>query len=343
MVHQQGNGSEAVAANDQVSAELHLRVAPARTQETSIAKVSVGTHFFLQNYLYAFATQAEVVNHVRTQAMDEEVQRLPGILQNWEEKQTLVTSLVSRELGIAETIEATELEDLHRGRLDRIAENKLFQRTFGNLPVQFGLVEIDKIIAAQRTVNLDYVGRLVRHFPKEPTTEELVEICLSPVREIDPIQHLEIGPNTHVFSSPNSDIRFLGAFVKDLADDDLRYAVMGGLPAAAIIAFVGYGGASINAIEANGRIILNNGFHRVFALRSIGVERIPMVLQVVRNAQLEMPPHVAGLPRDYLLGHPRPVLLKDFFEPGFVVTLKVKDRMRMVTVAVALNQHDVPA
>ena len=156
-------------------------------------------------------------------------------------------------------------------------------------------------------------------------------------------QHLEIGPSTHVFSSPNSDIRFLGAFVKALEDRDLEYAAMGGLPAAAVIAFVGYGGAPINAFQANGRIILNNGFHRVFALRSLGVDRIPIVLQAVRNPQLEMPPHVAGLPREYLLGHPRPVLLKDFFEEGLAVTLKVKERMKVVTLAIGLNQYDVPA
>src|SRR5438093_6269421 len=112
---------------------------------------------------------------------------------------------------------------------------------------------------------------------------DLIEACLSPKRTMDPIQHLEIAPNTHVFSSPNSDIRFLGAFVKDLTSNDLEWAVMGGLPAAAIIAFVGYGGAPVNVLRVGNRVVLNNGFHRVVALRSLGVEMIPAAVQHIRN------------------------------------------------------------
>jgi hypothetical protein len=88
---------------------------------------------------------------------------------------------------------------------------------------------------------------------------------------------------------------------------------------------------------------LNNGFHRVYALRSIGVTEIPVVIQRVGNPQLEFPPQVAGLPKEYLLGAPRPVVMKDFFGDGFAITLKVRDRLKMVTLGIALNQYDVPA
>jgi len=160
---------------------------------------------------------------------------------------------------------------------------------------------------------------------------------------MDPIQHLEVAANTHVFSSPNSDIRFLGAFVKHLTYEDLEYAVLGGLPAAAIIASIGYGGALVNVIRVGNRVVLNNGFHRVYALRSMGVTEIPVVVQQVQNMQLEFPEQVAGLPKAYLLGVPRPVLMKDFFEPEFAITLKVRERIKIVTVGIGLNQHEVPS
>jgi hypothetical protein len=35
--------------------------------------------------------------------------------------------------------------------------------------------------------------------------------------------------------------------------------------------------------------------------------------------------------------------VKDFFEDGFAITLRVHDWLKMVTVGIALNQHDVPA
>jgi hypothetical protein len=125
--------------------------------------------------------------------------------------------------------------------------------------------------------------------------------------------------------------------------DDLNAALTGGLPAAAIISFVGYGAASVNVIAAEGRVVLNNGFHRVYALRSMGVTHIPVVVQFSQNPALDFPPHVAGLPKEYLLGAGRPVLMKDFFESDFAITLRIRDRLKVITVGVNLGQHDVPA
>ena len=46
------------------------------------------------------------------------------------------------------------------------------------------------------------------------------------------------------------------------------------------------------------------------------------------NPQLEFPPHAAGLTKEYLLGVPRPVVMKDFFEAGFAITLRVRDLLK---------------
>ena len=64
---------------------------------------------------------------------------------------------------------------------------------------------------------------------------------------------------------------------------------------------------------------------------------IPVVIQRVGNPQLEFPPQVAGLPKEYLLGSPRPVVMEDFFENGSAITLKVRDRLKMVTLGIALH------
>lgn len=305
--------------------------------------IPVSTHSFRQRFLFAFATQAEVLHHVRTQALDQESQRLPGIMAAWQNLQLRVAQLIEAETGEAETIAVRPVPEKHRALLESIAADPLFQNTFNHLPTCFAVVEVNKLIAAQRTVNLDYVERLAASYPQQLSFEDLLHICVSTRRHMDPIQHLEIAPNTHVFSSPNSDIRFLGAFVKQLTPDDLTHAVNGGLPAAAIIAFVGYGGSPVNVYRVGQRIVLNNGFHRVYALRSLGVREIPVVVQQVQNWQLEMPPAVAGLPTEYLLRHQRPVLLKDFFETDFAITLNVRDRIKVVTLGINLGQHEVPA
>jgi len=307
-------------------------------------EIAVVTHYFRQAYLYALATQAEVLNHVRTQALPEERDQAPGILESWRALQPQVQHLQTAEVGLAETISLVALPSEADELVKGFAADPAFQKTFATLPSQFSMVEVDKLVAAQRTVNLDYVERLVASYPTSPTLEDLLNICVSPKRTMEPIQHLEVAPNTHVFSSPNSDIRFIGAFLKqNLTPEDLAYAEQGGIPAAAIIAFVGYGAAPINVLMAGQRVVLNNGFHRVYALRQLGVMHIPVVVQQIRNPQLEFPPAIAGLPSEYLLGAARPVLIKDFFEPGFTITLKVRDRVKMVTVGIARNEHEVPS
>lgn len=305
--------------------------------------VQIATHSFNQRYLFAFAPQAEVVHHLRTETLKEDRHRTHEVMSAWRTLQPTVAELIEREAGLPDTVRMTAIPEHLRVQVASIESDPLFQKTFKLLPITFELVEVDKLIAPQRTVNLDYVERLRASYPASPTMNDLIGICVSPKRKMDPIQHLELGPNTHVFSSPNSDIRLLGSFVKELVQDDLRYAEGGGLPAAAIITFVGYGGSPVNVLKFGDRIVLNNGFHRVFSLRSLGVEQIPVVVQHVQNFQLEFPPAVAGLPREYLLGAPRPVLIKDFFEPDFAITIRVQERLRVITVAVSHNQHDVPS
>ncbi len=204
-------------------------------------------------------------------------------------------------------------------------------------------MEIDKLIAGQRAVNLAYVDKLAEQVGDQPTVNLLLDFCLSPRQTKEAVQHLELGPNVHVFSSPNRDFRFLGAFRKELTPDDVGYAIGGGLPAAAIIAFVGYGASSINGYRFADRIYLSNGFHRVYAMRRKGLTHVPMVIQQVNNWQLEFPANIGGMPRDYLLNTARPMLVKDFFVPAFVTTLQIRARVRMILFNIIPNVHDVPS
>ncbi len=308
---------------------------------TDVTTVPVGTSFFQQRYLFGFAGQAEVSVYLRTQAAKEEAVRIPEIMDAWAQSQSRVQHLLSSEAGAAESILIDDLPTEKAEYVQRIKNSDLFQKTFQH-QIVFASVEIDKLVAAQRTVNLDYVDRIKASLPDEPKTDEIYDTCLSLERAMNPIQHLELGPNAHVFSSPSTDLRFLGAFEKRLTQEDLAYAQTGGLPAAAIISFVGYGASPVNVFVSNGRVVLNNGFHRVYALRAKGITKIPVVMQVANNAALEFPPTIAGISRDYLLGHPRPVLMKDFFDPDLSTTIKVQNRIRVVTLQVNAGQHDVP-
>lgn len=107
-----------------------------------------------------------------------------------------------------------------------------------------------------------------------------------------------------MISSRNSDVRALGSFLKPIEASDLNYLEAGGVPAVAVITFIGYGIPAINVLRVGPRLVLNNGFHRVYALRSAGVSHIPVVVQNLDNPQLELPPHLLGVPTPYLFWFP---------------------------------------
>jgi len=305
-------------------------------------EIPVGTHLFRQEYLYAFAVQPEVANYIRTQETGEDRERVSEIMQAWTQLRPRVQALIATEAGLADSIELTPVPDDLTAIVEGYAKDPIFARQF-QLQTVVAFAEIDKLVAYQRQVNLDYVQRLSNRIGSNPSPEDLLRVCISPQREMEPIQHLELGLAAHSFSSPNSDIRFLGAFLKhDLTPEDLGFAQHGGVPAAAIIAFVGYGTPMVNGFKVGNRVILNNGFHRVVALRRLGVDRIPIVLQLVANPQLELGSELGGLSQDYLTQHPRPALVKDFFEDGFTVTLRVRERIKLVNLGVQVGQQEVP-
>jgi hypothetical protein len=240
-------------------------------------------------------------------------------------------------------VQVADVPEQYADIIERYASDDRFRTSFP-LASEIRMVEVDNLVAAQRTVNLEYVDHLKERLGSDPSFESLLALCVAPQREMDHIRHLEVGQNNHVFSSKNADVRYLGSFMKEnLTPEEISVAAGGGIPVMAVVSFIGYGSAPINAFLVNGRCLLNNGFHRAYTLRSMGITHIPMVVQTCMNPALEIPPIVAGLPKEYLLGTPRPVLMKDFFEPQFVIGLQVRKRMRAVTLGINnIGVTDVP-
>lgn len=299
-------------------------------------------HTFRQEFLYALAPQAVVANHLRTQAIGLSQDHISEILAEWSLLQPTVQALIAAEAGLPDTITTDPVPAGLAPKLTEYVEDPVFRRQF-NIPFAVEMVEIDKLVAFQWVVNADYVERLMERFGAAPTDEDLLRICVSPQREMEPVLHLELNPQTHSFSSRNSDVRFLGSFIHEVANADLANAEVGGVPTAAIIAFVGYGAPMVNALQVGPRIILNNGFHRVVALRRLGVERIPIVVQQVTNPHLEVPPALGGLPKEYFINDPRPPVVKDFFTTSFTLDLNVRERVKLVNLAIQIGDQEVPA
>src|SRR5207245_3316148 len=169
--------------------------------------------------------------------------------------------------------------------------------TFRQLPTEFGMVEIDKLVAVQTNVVLGYVEKLIKEYPRQPTLEDLIEICLSLDKTVPEVAEMRLAENAVIYSSENTDLRFLGAIRKPLDQVDMQASSTGGIPTKRLLLLFGYGGSPVNVLEIGKRVFLNNGFHRVFALRRLGVTHIPVVVQKVSNPDLEFPAVYQGVPK----------------------------------------------
>jgi hypothetical protein len=119
----------------------------------------------------------------------------------------------------------------------------------------------------------------------------------------------------------------------------------GGAAAAVIGVVVGYGANYLSAVSIEDRLVLVNGSHRAYALRSAGVTHAPCLIQTLtRRDELD----VVGVQElnekpDAFLADPRPPLLKDYFDPQLRMIVHVPSKNRQVRVVLQSEQVDVPA
>lgn len=289
--------------------------------------------------LFGWLPQATVDGFVERQCVDSERIRKAEILQKWTRAHHAFNAKVPRAF---ESVSVSPLAAHYKGRLMAIAEDRRFCHTFTQLPTEFMVVEIDKLIACQTTVILDYVDRLAAALPTEPTMDDLIEVCLSLDKTVPAVSEMRLKDDAIMYSSENTDLRFLGAIPKPLGELDLEASSTGGIPTRGLLLLFGYGGSPINVIVVGSRIFLNNGFHRAVALRRRGVTHIPVVVQRVRNPALEFPDVYQGVPKHYLLNSELLPLMEDYFNPQMAIELKAKARRRGVKVVWATEAIDVP-
>src|SRR5437899_11154194 len=107
---------------------------------------------------------------------------------------------------------------------------------------------------------------------------------------------------------------------------------------------VGFGPNFMNAVYAENRLILNNGSHRAYALRKLGITHVPCIVQHVSSRdELDVvaSSEVCSNP-DLYLQRPRPMMLRDYFHPKLHKVMPVHRRSRQVTVRFEVEEQYVP-
>jgi len=280
--------------------------------------------------LYAAYSKKQVSDLIRNKCIDEEINNGGEILQSWQDATESLRQIEKQESGVADNC---KIFDIKSGLIEAIRQNPSIKNTFSNDVLDFGMVDIDNVIAPQRDVQMDYVEQLTKKIPKNPSEDELLKFCLIPEQQVPKPKPTKKDSSSWYFSSPSSDFRFLsGHLKKEITREDVESTKVGGFPTHAFVLFVGYGVGCMNGISVNGRVILKNGFHRAYALRKKGIKKIPLLLKKIGNVDLDFPSEIQGLKKDYLLKQPRPILVKDFFNEDLVRVFKRKKNTTILNI-----------
>jgi hypothetical protein len=291
-------------------------------------------------YMFGAVTQIELNNFLLVNSVDNE-DRKREIKAQWRMAAEVFQDIVNKEAGMAEAIATRSLDTKLSALIEEIRNSPSFKKSFSNYPLSFEEVEIDNIVASQRTVHLDFIEQ-IKARATFSSAEELATFCLHTGQDTTPLKFGRTAQNAFTFSSENPGLRFLDAFEHPYATDPKDSYHPGGQPIHAVTLLVGYGSSTINVYRVGKRIILNNGFHRLFALKSLGIKSAPVVVQQVTHPELELPPAIADLPRDYLISAPRPALMKDFFNSNLNCEIRQRNSIKALQVGWGVEDRQIP-
>jgi len=317
-------------------ASPELRVAASHTPETLPRSPAVSRCL----YLLGRPTLKGVIRFVRENAVD----RPPTeeVIERWQRAKALVDRLQVEEAGRADDPTIDKLDPELRPLVIELLKDPLVKHGFNTLPTEFAMVPLDQLVVYQRHIDLTHVERLVESIGPAPDAATIFRTCLPAHHPAPPVEWCQVDDKKYVFQTLSNDLRFLGPMGLEPGN------ITGYPPPGALVGVVGlavgFGSNFLNAVKAEGRLILTNGSHRAYALRSIGVTHAPCIVQhansrdeleLVASTQVRKDP-------DLYLKTPRPSMLPDYFHPELQITLPVHQRTRQVTVRFEVEEEFVP-
>jgi hypothetical protein len=261
----------------------------------------------------------------------------------WHAAHEVVRRLEKEEVGLADDPPRGKLGPEYEPLLLEFLQDPLVRNGFNTVPTEVAMVELDRLVVYQKHIDLTFVRQLECKLGPAPSAEQVFRTCLRHDHSQPPAKWARVHQDRFVFLSPSNDLRFLG--VQPLEAGHLKDHPPHGNLVGIVGISVGFGSNFLNAICAENRLILNNGSHRAYTLRKLGVTHVPCVIQhassreevdVVGAAEVRRDP-------DLCLKHPRPAMLRDYFNPALHMLLPVYRRLRQITVRFEVEENSVPA
>ena len=267
-----------------------------------------------------------------------------GVLSaRWHAARDVIARLEKDEAGIANDPPIAKLGHEYRPLLTSFLRDPLVKNGFNTVPTQVAMVELDRMVVYQERIDISFARQLERRLGPAPSEEMIFRTCLPFDHPQPPTTWARMHGDKFVFLSPSNDLRFLESMrlePRNIAD----YPPPGSLVGVVGVG-VGFGSNFMNAIYAEKRLILNNGSHRAYALRRMGITHVPCIIQHCSNRE-ELAVVACSQVRHDLslyLKHARPPMVRDYIDPRLHDIITVRRRLRQVTVSFHVQEDFIPA
>jgi len=266
------------------------------------------------------------------------------LLEEWLAARDLLRDLEKEEAGLADNHKIVELDEEYEPLLTEFLKDPIQRDSFNEVPTEIALVELDKLVVYQKHIDLTFAANLERELGAAPSKDRVFRTCLPYDHPRPPVKWSRVDSKTYVFVSPSNDLRFLGALplegpqLKELPSWEGDVVNCLGIA-------IGFSSNFMNAIYAENRLILHNGSHRAYTLRKMGFTHAPCIVQHVpsRDALEIVAPQDVRENADAYLKHPRPPMLRDYFNPRLHKVLQNRRTLQQVTVRFDVTELDLPA
>ncbi len=265
-----------------------------------------------------------------------------ALVDEWRTANDHYHDLEASELGEAESIESFDLLKSLKAQAIALEENRFFQESFGELPHAIKMVELRKLMVSQHSVGTLFAGSIADRLGKAPTDKDLFAFCLPTGKSSAPLTMQRLSESRYVFTSRSTDFRDHPLTVAHAGD--LGFIDSFGPVANALVIPLGYGSNFLSGIESEKRIVLQNGYHRAFALMSLGITHAPMVIQhVSRTDELDLAAssEVSDNAIFYFRAK-RPPLLKDFLNAKLAKRIDIHALETRVEIEVKVRNSTGP-
>ena len=264
------------------------------------------------------------------------------LVDRWNAARDLVATLQATEAGAANDPVTTKLGPEYTELLIEFLKDPLVRHGFNTVPTEVAMVELDRLVVYQEHIDVSFAEDLARRLGSNPSNEAIFRTCLPFDHPLPPVRWSRMHGDKYVFLSPSNDLRYLGTM--PLRDSNIHDHTPPGSLVGVVGAAIGFGSNFMNAVRAERRLILNNGSHRAYALRRMGITHVPCIVQhcatrdemeIVASSQVRRSP-------DRYLRHARPPMLRDYLNPRLHLLTTVYRRLRQVTVRVDISEDFVP-